>query len=71
MERLEGPYEQLTIDQKISLKGIISRDSRYRDFLSQKEDHGWLDRLYIIRVVWDWRTAINFFLTEDISFLKM
>ena len=65
------PYGALTADQRVTLKGIISGINGYRDFLSQKEDHDSLDYIYIIAILWNWRTAINYFLTDDISYLRI
>lgn len=65
------PYGTLTADQRVTLKGIISDIKGYRDFLSQKENHNSLNYIHVIAVLWNWRTAINYFLTDDMSYLRI
>ena len=49
-------YEDLTIHQRISLKGIFKTDPK-------------LTQYSVIMLLWNFKTAIEFFLNEDINLL--
>ena len=62
-------YNTLTIDQIISLKGVFT-DRRYRDFLPVNHNTHDFDMIYAVALLWNWKTAIEYYLTEDITLLQ-
>jgi len=56
MEKLKVDYTELSIHQKISLKGLFKTDPE-------------LSQYSAIMLLWNFKTAINFFLKNDINIL--
>lgn len=49
-------YEDLTIHQRISLKGFFETDKTCAPFQA-------------VKILWNFKVAVNFFLTNDINLL--
>lgn len=59
-------YNDLTLHQKISLKGIFTSKKERRD-LGLKDEEVSYSYLQAIWLLWDFKKAINYFLNGDID----
>jgi len=57
MRKYHEKYTDLTLNQRISLKGEIATNPKLREYR-------------VVRIMWGWVAAIEFFLTDDITILR-
>lgn len=63
-------YEQLTIHQKISLKGIFTSKKERRDIGVRDSDEAF-NGIHAIMILWNFKVAIEYYLTNDINKLSV
>lgn len=60
-------YDQLTIHQRISLKGLFASDKERRDI--GVKNHEYFNAICGIMLLWNFKKAVEFYLNEDINAL--
>ena len=63
-------YENLTLHQRISLKGLFQSQKERRDIGIVGNDEAF-KCLRAVQMLWNFKIAINYYLTNDINLLAI
>lgn len=60
-------YEDITLHQRISLKGLFTSEKECRD-IGVKDKN--MRNFHAVMILWNFKTAIEYFLNDDINILN-